>query len=133
MGGPAVRVCRGVWEFLGSSTGCEMAFTPNEVGPFRGSPYCPVTSPFGFRFWENRGCAVDFVLNGGVTVPWVWLAGAISLEVVATLNLKLSEGFTRFWPSVVVVLGYIGSFSLLGATLKKIDVGTVYAIWSGAG
>jgi small multidrug resistance pump len=66
-------------------------------------------------------------------VPWVWLAGAISLEVVATLNLKISEGFTRFWPSVVVVLGYIGSFGLLGATLKKIDVGTVYAIWSGAG
>jgi multidrug transporter EmrE-like cation transporter len=66
-------------------------------------------------------------------VAWVWLAGAILLEVVATLNLKLSEGFTRFWPSVVVVLGYIGSFSLLGATLKRIDVGTVYAIWSGAG
>jgi small multidrug resistance pump len=66
-------------------------------------------------------------------VPWVWLTGAISLEVVATLNLKMSEGFTRFWPSVVVILGYIGSFSLLGATLKRIDVGTVYAIWSGAG
>jgi small multidrug resistance pump len=74
-----------------------------------------------------------FVVKWGSAVTWVWLAGAISLEVVATLNLKASYGFSRLWPSLIVVLGYIGSFILLGATLKRLDVGTVYAIWSGAG
>jgi small multidrug resistance pump len=74
-----------------------------------------------------------FVSKRGIAVTWVWLAGAISLEVVATLNLKASYGFSRLWPSLIVVLGYIGSFVLLGATLKRLDVGTVYAIWSGAG
>lgn len=64
---------------------------------------------------------------------WVWLAGAISLECIATLNLKASEGFSRVLPSIVVVLGYVGSFVLLGAVLKRLDVGIVYAIWSGAG
>jgi small multidrug resistance pump len=61
------------------------------------------------------------------------LAAAISLEVVATLNLKASEGFSRFWPSVVVVFGYVGCFLLMGTTLKDLDVGLVYAIWSGVG
>jgi small multidrug resistance pump len=74
-----------------------------------------------------------FVAKRGIAVTWVWLAGAISLEVVATLNLKASYGFSRLLPSLIVVFGYIGSFILLGATLKRLDVGTVYAIWSGAG
>jgi small multidrug resistance pump len=74
-----------------------------------------------------------FIAKRGIAVTWVWLAGAISLEVVATLNLKASYGFSRLLPSLIVVLGYIGSFILLGATLKRLDVGTVYAIWSGAG
>jgi small multidrug resistance pump len=74
-----------------------------------------------------------FVSKRGIAVTWVWLAGAISLEVVATLNLKASYGFSRLLPSLIVVFGYIGSFILLGATLKRLDVGTVYAIWSGAG
>jgi small multidrug resistance pump len=64
---------------------------------------------------------------------WVWFAGAISLECIATLNLKASEGFSRILPSIVVVLGYVGSFALLGAVLKQLDVGIVYAIWSGVG
>jgi small multidrug resistance pump len=66
-------------------------------------------------------------------VVWVWFAGAISLECIATLNLKASEGFSRILPSIVVVIGYVGSFVLLGAVLKRLDVGIVYAIWSGAG
>jgi small multidrug resistance pump len=66
-------------------------------------------------------------------VVWVWFAGAISLECIATLNLKASEGFSRILPSIVVVLGYVGSFALLGAVLKRLDVGIVYAIWSGVG
>lgn len=64
---------------------------------------------------------------------WILLAIAIVSEVIATSCLKAAEGFTRFWPSVVVVTGYLLAFYLLSLTLKTIPVGVAYAIWSGAG
>ena len=64
---------------------------------------------------------------------WIYLAIAIISEVIATSFLKSAEGFTRFWPSVVVVAGYLLAFYLLSLTLKTIPVGVAYAIWSGVG
>ena len=64
---------------------------------------------------------------------WLYLAVAIVLEVLATSALKASEGFTRLWPSLLVVLGYAGAFYLLSLTLRSLPVGLVYAVWSGAG
>lgn len=64
---------------------------------------------------------------------WILLAIAIVSEVIATSALKASEGFTRLWPSVLVVAGYVISFYYLSLVLKAIPVGVVYAIWSGAG
>lgn len=61
------------------------------------------------------------------------LAGAIAFEVVATLALKATEGFTRPWPLVVVVAGYGIAFYLLSLTLMKMPLGMTYAIWSAAG
>ncbi|WP_285592844.1 multidrug efflux SMR transporter [Kineosporia sp. NBRC 101731] len=66
-------------------------------------------------------------------MAWLALAGAIVLEIMATISLKTADGFTRFWPSVIVVVGYIGCFSLLGFALKTLDVGLVYALWSAVG
>ena len=65
--------------------------------------------------------------------PIAWLAVAIGSEIVATASLKLSNGFTRPLPSVVVVIGYAISFYGLSVTLKSIPLGVVYAIWSGVG
>ena len=64
---------------------------------------------------------------------WIFLAVAIISEVIATSFLKSAEGFTRFWPSLVVVAGYLLAFYLLSLTLKTIPVGVAYAIWSGVG
>lgn len=64
---------------------------------------------------------------------WFYLGLAIVAEVLATSMLKSSEGFTRLWPSLVVVLGYGVSFYFLSLTLKAIPVGMAYAIWSGVG
>lgn len=64
---------------------------------------------------------------------WIHLAIAILGEVAATSALKSSEGFTRFWPSSVVVLGYAVAFYFLSLTLKAIPIGMAYAIWAGAG
>ncbi|MFM8888162.1 MAG: SMR family transporter, partial [Chthoniobacterales bacterium] len=52
---------------------------------------------------------------------------------IATSFLKSCEGFTRLWPSVVVLVGYAFAFFFLSLTLRSLSVGIVYAIWSGAG
>lgn len=65
--------------------------------------------------------------------PVLWLALAISSEIVATTSLKLSDGFTRLIPSMVVVVGYAVSFYALSVSLRSFPLGVVYAIWSGVG
>ena len=64
---------------------------------------------------------------------WLILGFAICAEVIATSALKASEGFTRLFPSILVVVGYAISFYLLSLTLKVIPIGITYAIWSGLG
>lgn len=64
---------------------------------------------------------------------WIFLSIAIVSEVIATSCLKAAEGFTRLWPSLGVVVGYLLAFYLLSLTLKTIPVGVAYAIWSGVG
>ena len=63
----------------------------------------------------------------------IYLALAIASEVIATLALKSSEGFSRPLPSAIVVVGYGISFFLLALVLKHFSVGTTYAIWSAVG
>ena len=63
----------------------------------------------------------------------VLLALAILSEVVATMFLRFTDGFTRLAPSAVVVVGYALSFWLLALILKDLDIGFVYAVWSGVG
>lgn len=58
---------------------------------------------------------------------------AILSEVIGTVALKLSNGFTKPMPSVVVVIGYGASFYLLSLALKVMPIGVAYAIWSGVG
>lgn len=65
--------------------------------------------------------------------PWIMLSLAIAAELVATTSLKLSDGFTKPFPSLVVIGGYALSFYLLAQVLRTMEVGIVYAIWSGAG
>lgn len=66
-------------------------------------------------------------------MPLLYLALAIIFEVIGTTALKLSEGFTKLVPSIVVVIGYGLSFFVLSQALKKLDVGMVYATWSAVG
>lgn len=61
------------------------------------------------------------------------LAIAIVSEVIGTLSLKASEGFTRLGPSLIVVVAYGLAFYFLSMTLKSIPVGIAYAVWSGIG
>ncbi|MGH3935394.1 MAG: DMT family transporter [Pseudonocardiaceae bacterium] len=67
-------------------------------------------------------------------MSWVLLAGAIILEVVATLSLKASAGFTRKIWLVPVVIGYLGAFGMFIAVLAAgVPVGVAYGIWAAVG
>ncbi len=65
--------------------------------------------------------------------PYALLGIAIVAEVIATSALKSSQGFTRFWPAVLTVIGYGIAFFMLSQVMKSLPTGIVYAIWSGLG
>ncbi len=62
-----------------------------------------------------------------------YLALAIISEVIATLALKASEGFSNSTYSTISVIGYIAAFYFLALVLKTVPVGIAYAIWAGMG
>lgn len=64
---------------------------------------------------------------------WLFMCGAIALEVIGTISLKLSDGFSKPLFVAITVSGYLASFGCLGLALKGLPVSTVYAIWSGIG
>ncbi|WP_416140804.1 DMT family transporter [Halomonas sp. HK25] len=66
-------------------------------------------------------------------MAFVYLALAIVAEVIATSALKATEGFTRLWPSLLVVVGYVVAFYMLSLVLRTMPVGIAYAIWAGLG
>ena len=65
--------------------------------------------------------------------PYALLAAAIASELVATVSLKLSEGFSNPLPSVGVVVGYGAAFVLISLVLEELPVGLVYATWAALG
>ena len=66
-------------------------------------------------------------------MPYLYLAIAIIVEVIATSALKASAEFTKLIPSIVVIGGYCLSFYFMTLVLRTIPIGITYAIWSGLG
>jgi len=66
-------------------------------------------------------------------MTYVYLCFAIAAEVVGTMALKASEGFSKLGPSLIVVVGYGLSFYLFSLVIKAMPVGVAYAIWAGLG
>lgn len=65
---------------------------------------------------------------------WFWLAGAIAAEVAATVALRFTEGFTRWPPLIVVVLGYGFAFYALSRALAiGMPLGVAYGVWAAVG
>ncbi|WP_246359115.1 DMT family transporter [Paenibacillus phytorum] len=64
---------------------------------------------------------------------WTFLLLAILFETVGTTAMKMSSGFTRLGPAIVMGICYILCFTLLTLALKQLDVSLAYAIWSGVG
>jgi len=66
-------------------------------------------------------------------MAWILLSIAIAADILGTLSLKASDGLSKLWPSLGVLIGYALAFTLMAISLKKLDVGITYAIWSGVG
>jgi small multidrug resistance pump len=66
-------------------------------------------------------------------MAWILLSIAIAAEILGTLSLKASDGLSKLWPSLGVLIGYALAFTLMAISLKKLDVGITYAIWSAVG
>jgi len=67
-------------------------------------------------------------------VTFLLLLAAILSEVAGTLALRLSDGFSRLVPSIVVVVGYVLAFGILAEVLRRgMAVGVAYGIWSAIG
>lgn len=64
---------------------------------------------------------------------WIWLFVAILLEVAATVFMKLSDGFSKLVPTLIMGLLYGISFFPLAIALKKMEVSVAYAVWSAVG
>ncbi|MCO8121075.1 quaternary ammonium compound efflux SMR transporter SugE [Stieleria sp. TO1_6] len=64
---------------------------------------------------------------------WVLLLIAGFLETIWAVGLKYTDGFTRFWPSVMTVVALIASMVLLAAAVRELPIGTAYPVWVGIG
>lgn len=66
-------------------------------------------------------------------MSYLFLIGAILFEVMGTTCMKISEGFTKTLPSILIFVFYGISFILFTLALKRLEVSLAYAIWSGIG
>lgn len=64
---------------------------------------------------------------------WIYLLIAGVLECLWAIGLKYSDGFTRFWPSLITLILIVASMTLLSIAMRTIPVGTAYAVWTGIG
>ncbi|GAA0374100.1 DMT family transporter [Bacillus horti] len=66
-------------------------------------------------------------------MAYLFLGAAIIIEVFGSTMLKVSNGFTRLWPSLGVIIGFGAAFYLLSLALLELPLGFTYATWSGVG
>lgn len=66
-------------------------------------------------------------------LAWIYLAAAIATEVVGTVFLRFTDGFTKPLPSVLVIATYALSLWLTALALRQLEISLAYAVWAGVG
>ncbi len=66
-------------------------------------------------------------------MEWIYLLIAAILEVTWAVFMKMSDGFTKLIPSMITGVGYIASAVFLALAMRKLPLGTAYAMWTGFG
>ena len=78
------------------------------------------------------GIFCGFIMNSFL-FAYSLLGLAIISEVTGSTFLVKSEGFTKLWPSLAVIVLFSIAFYLLSQVIKVIPLGIAYAIWAGVG
>ncbi|MBN3885159.1 MULTISPECIES: DMT family transporter [unclassified Nostoc] len=68
-----------------------------------------------------------------MSISWIYLILAIIFEVSGTTCMKLSQGFTKIVPSVLIFVFYGLCFTFLTFALKRLEVSLAYSVWAGLG
>src|SRR5680860_1380 len=110
------------WRRARSSSAC--GFPPRRaIVIFSGrSPIC-----------RTRHCANVTATDPHPMQAWLLLVAAIVLEVAGTTSMKLSQGFERTLPSIMIFVFYSLSFVAMTLALRRLDLSIAYAIWAGVG
>lgn len=66
-------------------------------------------------------------------MAWAILIVAGLFETVWAVGLKFTQGFTRPWPTTIVIGALVISMALLERAVRDLPVGTAYAVWTGIG
>lgn len=66
-------------------------------------------------------------------MSWFYLLLAGLMEVGWAVGLKYTDGFTRFWPSLLTAVAIVASMIFLALALRTLPMGTAYAVWTGIG
>lgn len=64
---------------------------------------------------------------------WLYLLLAGAFEIGFTTFIKLSDSFTKVWPTITFLILAVFSFMALSYSLRTIPLGTAYAVWTGIG
>jgi quaternary ammonium compound-resistance protein SugE len=73
------------------------------------------------------------VFASTAALAWIVLVLAGLLEIVWSLSMKASDGFTRGWPTALTAVAICLSVWLLSVAVKVLPIGTAYAVWTGIG
>jgi quaternary ammonium compound-resistance protein SugE len=68
-----------------------------------------------------------------INIAWLLLVVAGLLEIVWSISMKASQGFTKPLLTTITLVAAALSFWLLGLALRQLPVGTAYAAWTGIG
>lgn len=113
-----------------------LEYRPNHMGPPKllncqaQVATCPAeatSSPVRVQVRDGPAAIME------AAVAWFLLSIAGVLEVVWAFSMKQSEGFSRFWPSIVTLIAMIISFALLSWSMRTLPLGTAYTVWTGIG
>ena len=66
-------------------------------------------------------------------MPYVFLAFAIGMEILATTMLKFSAGFTKMAPTIGCAFAYVLCYTAFSKAVMKMNLGVAYATWCGVG
>ncbi len=66
-------------------------------------------------------------------MSYLFLAGAIALELTGTTCMKYSDGFSKLMPAIGCIASYIICFFLLSKALQNMNLSITYATWSAVG